>query len=865
MSLTQYLGKTIIAWLFYNPDYEGYGDDRENKRCYVYPRFICERDGTYTAIDAQYEFPNRGRIEVRIAKGQTAKDVWAQFGSLVFIQINQDVAPAYANNNVYSLAYNPLYHRNGSQIWIDQFSSKHFYQLIDLDVDIEQLRKERIINAPDFSFTTQICIRIASKIYGPFSFDERNDSWMLSSTKENDYQIKEFEASSFDDDLCVVRDNENKEAVILLPRSSLEIAEYSTKHDWISDQKLSELLSEAVTKAEGSSRDSSRALKEKIQTYLLDSKAISFSEERIARIEELLNNQNDWESLGKSVVHFALESEQLKSKIIDEVVKNHFDKIKGQIAEYSKVQDSVNELKNEEQRIQGRVDSLKEQAVKMEAKATLDKPDPEALADIKGENDRLKAQLKTQEEEFKKQIKDRDELLGSISSATESLSNLKKECKEWEEKRKEERKLFIQQVEDNKDIKRQFEETLEDFNNKAKQTAKVLDSKLLERIMRGLDGDTMQKEIIPFDVGCLERPTDTKKLIKDVEDYIREVAHRNVTSNEVINYLICLTQGFITTFAGEPGTGKTSLCNILAKAMGLAADGEQKRFVDISVERGWTSLKDFIGYYNPLTRSMEKSNLEVFSAFEKMDTECGNENTPYDSANYAPFIVLLDEANLSPIEHYWAAFLKNCDFNSTTNRTISLGGNCTLRLPNHLRFLATVNFDHTTEELSPRFLDRSWVIMLEPDPTTIDAESEETLYNCDRMIDFASLEKAFITSGEEIVDDAVQGKLEEILGIFNDNKLPIMPRNLKMVRNYCVVACKYMDLDRPSTRLSPIDYAISQKVLPTITGSGEKYDKLVESLLKACPEQSMPICNKHLKRMREAAVNNMGFYQFFAR
>ena len=74
-----------------------------------------------------------------------------------------------------------------------------------------------------------------------------------------------------------------------------------------------------------------------------------------------------------------------------------------------------------------------------------------------------------------------------------------------------------------------------------------------------------------------------------------------------------------------------------------------------------------------------------------------------------------------------------------------------------------------------------------------------------------------------------------------------------------------MDLDRPSTRLSPIDYAFSQKVLPIINGSGEKYDKLIDSLLKACPEQSMPISNKHLKRMKEVAGNNMGFYQFFAR
>lgn len=70
-------------------------------------------------------------------------------------------------------------------------------------------------------------------------------------------------------------------------------------------------------------------------------------------------------------------------------------------------------------------------------------------------------------------------------------------------------------------------------------------------------------------------------IIGRVTDFIHNKAHRDATPNDVANYLICITQGFITTFAGEPGTGKTSLCNILAKALGLATNAPQKRFVDI--------------------------------------------------------------------------------------------------------------------------------------------------------------------------------------------------------------------------------------------------------------------------------------------
>ena len=38
----------------------------------------------------------------------------------------------------------------------------------------------------------------------------------------------------------------------------------------------------------------------------------------------------------------------------------------------------------------------------------------------------------------------------------------------------------------------------------------------------------------------------------------------------------------------------------------------------------------------------------------------------------------------------------------------------------YVRFIATVNFDHTTEELSPRFLDRSWIITLDSDNDAFD-------------------------------------------------------------------------------------------------------------------------------------------------
>ena len=357
------------------------------------------------------------------------------------------------------------------------------------------------------------------------------------------------------------------------------------------------------------------------------------------------------------------------------------------------------------------------------------------------------------------------------------------------------------------------------------------------------------------------------KIVDRVGRYLNDVGHRNLSVNDVANYLICITQGFITTFAGEPGTGKTSLCNLLARALGLARADGADRFSEVSVERGWTSLKDMIGYYNPLTKRMEKSNAEIFDAFVDLNREAqwASDGSAYNPAKIAPYFILLDEANLSPIEHYWAPFFRNCDFSPLNERTISLGGNANWLLPDHLRFLATVNFDHTTEELSPRFLDRSWVITLEPN--VVELEPDELPDHDESMVPFASLLEAFSTQSGDQLDSSLSDKWDAIQEIFAHEKcaLPLRPRNIRMVYNYCVVAAKCMTRTTTATKFAPLDYAVAQKILPTINGSGERYRYLVTELMKECSEQTMPLCAQHLKRIERTGGAELGFYQFFAR
>lgn len=121
---------------------------------------------------------------------------------------------------------------------------------------------------------------------------------------------------------------------------------------------------------------------------------------------------------------------------------------------------------------------------------------------------------------------------------------------------------------------------------------------------------------------------------KELVDYLYKVisiARPTYEKNTIINLAICFTQGFLTVLAGEPGCGKTSICDLYAKSLGLDKIRkyihienrgiDTSRYIPISVERGWTSKRDLIGYYNPLTKTFDKSSRQIFDALQILDKE----------------------------------------------------------------------------------------------------------------------------------------------------------------------------------------------------------------------------------------------------
>lgn len=301
---------------------------------------------------------------------------------------------------------------------------------------------------------------------------------------------------------------------------------------------------------------------------------------------------------------------------------------------------------------------------------------------------------------------------------------------------------------------------------------------------------------------------------------------RDVTEIEIANVLTCINQNFLTVFCGLPGVGKSSLARLLSAfccPSGLP--------LEIPVGRGWSSRKNLLGFFNSLKSEYQH---DEFGLLERLKVIESDEKLLKE----VPFFVTLDEANLSPIEHYWSDFLGVSD--QAFDRSIFVNdhkNNNKIKLPDGLRFLLTVNSDHTTETLSPRLLDRGVIIKLDYDLhkaiegspfQTVVAPTDFPFYSFDRIITAFVPENATLNQAERRI-------LSDIVNIMADkdpklgNQIPVSPRKLKSISLYCTVIRRFYSKFQDNQFLS-LDYAIAQNILPLINGTGRGFENRLQKL-----------------------------------
>jgi 5-methylcytosine-specific restriction endonuclease McrBC GTP-binding regulatory subunit McrB len=141
------------------------------------------------------------------------------------------------------------------------------------------------------------------------------------------------------------------------------------------------------------------------------------------------------------------------------------------------------------------------------------------------------------------------------------------------------------------------------------------------------------------------------------------------------------------------------------------AFGWESAFVE--VQSSWRDKTDLLGYYN---------------AFEKRFYESACLQALYSAQcpTYAsrPFIIVLDEMNLSQTEHYFADFLSALEQTSPELRRVGLVGHRispsprlllegkAIRIPDNVWFVGTANHDESTKDFAEKTYDRAHVMEL---------------------------------------------------------------------------------------------------------------------------------------------------------
>lgn len=197
-------------------------------------------------------------------------------------------------------------------------------------------------------------------------------------------------------------------------------------------------------------------------------------------------------------------------------------------------------------------------------------------------------------------------------------------------------------------------------------------------------------------------------------------------------FIAGLSMSRLHILQGISGTGKTSLAKAFARAVG----GGVKT---ISVQAGWRDKGDLIGHFN---------------AFEKKFYEQETLQALYEAQSPAysdrPYIVLLDEMNLSRPEQYFAEFLSALELDPkdriitlmTTgqpNGPEKLIDGRKIKIPENLWFIGTANHDETTFEFADKTYDRAHVMELPRHKNTFEINKDLELVT----YSFDSLEAAF--------------------------------------------------------------------------------------------------------------------------
>ena len=259
----------------------------------------------------------------------------------------------------------------------------------------------------------------------------------------------------------------------------------------------------------------------------------------------------------------------------------------------------------------------------------------------------------------------------------------------------------------------------------------------------------------------------------------------------------------------------------------------------ISVKSDWTDNNELLGFYNHIEQIYHVPKFLEFLFSAKNNPEY-------------PFFVILDEMNLSKIEHYFSDILScaesrvlidgkieqekimlhnsndqlltdNDQFENIPNET---------ELPTNLFITGTINVDESTYTISPKVLDRANVIEFNEVNLEIYGGKGETVDKEFMLKEFPDFYEYEIPSKNhyEILDDSLKQHLKQILDILKDYNLHFGYRVVNEISLYIKNAKRYIG-DTDDIKVKALDYQLIQKVFPKLNGDYASLEEPIKRIL----------------------------------
>lgn len=308
-----------------------------------------------------------------------------------------------------------------------------------------------------------------------------------------------------------------------------------------------------------------------------------------------------------------------------------------------------------------------------------------------------------------------------------------------------------------------------------------------------------------------------------------------ISTAELANFYLALIVSPLVILSGISGTGKSLLPRKFANYT-------RSEFHSIPVQPQWSDNSDLFGYVPTLSPTEYVEGALIKSIVSA-------------STNSNKLVIsLLDEMNLAPVEHYFSDFLSVVETRRRTETGIitdalpierpkrSATDNTYAHLvdaylPNNLRVIGTANMDESTHPFSPKVLDRAFTIEFDdPDltaftPLTISKE-EDLSKLAELVIDIRNPISIQEARGEsQDMFDEVAMLLQEVQDILSPAGIKFGYRTRDAILLY-LHHWKKLGLSEVITSNAALDFCLLQKILPKISGSGDRLNESLATLLK---------------------------------